>query len=120
MSVLPTLEATGAPFSSRGHFVGGRPAVVRVNALAATPYAARRASASFPVGSIIVEIHGEAAGQPAATFVMQKREAGFFDEGGDWEYTAVRADGTIEDRGRLASCARCHAEAAAGWIFGRQ
>jgi len=49
---------------------------------------------------------------------MIKRDAGFFPEGGDWEYVATDRDGWVADRGQLKACARCHAEAKADWVFG--
>ena len=50
-------------------------------------------------------------------FAMVKRDPGFFPEGGDWEYVVTDSEGWIEDRGALALCARCHAEAKADWVF---
>jgi hypothetical protein len=49
---------------------------------------------------------------------MAKRDAGFYAEGGDWEFVVLDAAGRLEDRGKLALCARCHAEATADWVFG--
>jgi hypothetical protein len=49
---------------------------------------------------------------------MTKRDAGFYPEGGDWEYLVLDAEGHLEDRGKLALCARCHAEGNGDWAFG--
>jgi hypothetical protein len=55
---------------------------------------------------------------PGPTFAMAKRDPGFFPQGGDWEYIVLGADGRLEDRGKLALCARCHAEGNADRVFG--
>ena len=40
---------------------------------------------------------------------MLKREAGYFPEGGDWEYFTVDGSAAkIIERGKMASCAECH------------
>jgi hypothetical protein len=52
-------------------------------------------------------------------FAMIKQRSGFHPGGGDWEYLVIRPTGDIEQRGRLAPCARCHAEAPSDWLFGQ-
>jgi hypothetical protein len=49
---------------------------------------------------------------------MVKRPAGYDPTGGDWEYLVLDATGRIEQRGRLALCARCHADAPHDHLFG--
>ncbi|MBL6964079.1 MAG: hypothetical protein ISR55_09650 [Bacteroidetes bacterium] len=66
------------------------------------------------------------------TFAMIKREAGYFADGGDWEYVMMPFDagvnyttfpnGVLPDtssamRGKLANCAACHAAAGTDYIF---
>lgn len=116
---LATVKPAGKPFLSRGHFAGRWTAEVAANALAAPLYAELAPSTKFTVGSVLVKKHALASSSaPGPTFALVKREAGFFPEGGDWEYVALDAEGRVEDRGRLALCARCHAEASADWVFG--
>jgi hypothetical protein len=51
-------------------------------------------------------------GQLHGYAVMTKRHAGYFPEGGDWEYEYVTVvPKRKETRGRLANCAACHASA---------
>jgi mono/diheme cytochrome c family protein len=65
-------------------------------------------------------------GDLAVTFAMVKREAGFWPEGGDWEYIMMPNDGSNDysahpngtlppegaaSRGMLANCQGCHAAA---------
>jgi hypothetical protein len=57
--------------------------------------------------------------EPATYFVMVKRAPGYDPPGADWEYVVVAPDSHVEERGRLALCARCHAEAAQDHTFGR-
>jgi len=66
-----------------------------------------------------VKTHSEKdSGAAGPVFVMFKRDPGFFPQGGDWEYLVADKDGWIEDRGPLVTCARCHAEGNADWVFG--
>jgi hypothetical protein len=37
----------------------------------------------------------------------------------DWEFLVLDPDGTVQQRGSLDACARCHAEAPHGGLFGR-
>jgi hypothetical protein len=116
MSEVPTLHRVGPLFASRGHFAGRWKAETRMNATAETAYAALRSSNRFPSGSMLVELHrGPSSNGPI--FAMVKRDPGFYPEGGDWEFVVTDADGWIEDRGALALCARCHAEAATDSVF---
>jgi len=110
------LAPVGGPFVSRGHFAGRKKAETRMNAAARSVYGNLVSSSRFPVGSLLVEVHRDpSAGGPI--FAMVKRDPGFFPEGGDWEYVVTDSEGWIEDRGAMALCARCHAEAKADWVF---
>jgi hypothetical protein len=106
-------------FPSQGHFDGRWMADVLANDLAAPAYLKLPAAAAFPQGSVVVQTHTDRlAGSPGPVFAMVKREPGYFAAGGDWEYIVTLADGRLEDRGQLPQCARCHADAASGWLFG--
>lgn len=72
-------------------------------------------------------------GDLLVTFAMIKREADYYPTGGDWEYVMMPNDGSndystnvngllpsdIDDasRGKLASCAGCHAEGGTDFLF---
>ena len=113
------LRAIGRPFVSRGHFGGRWQAEVLANESASSVYAALSRSSTFAAGAMLVKKHSEKDSRaPGPIFVMIKREPGFFPRGGDWEWLVADAEGWIEDRGAIASCARCHAEAGANWVFG--
>jgi hypothetical protein len=119
MNDLESFRPKGQPFLSRGHFVGEWKAQVSTSSEAAPIYAGLVKASRFPVGSVLVIKHSRKdSGSPGPIFVMVKRETGFFQAGGDWEYIVTDSDGWIEDRGPLTVCARCHAEAVADWVFG--
>lgn len=61
---------------------------------------------------------GKSGSAPIVYFVMVKRAPGYNPSGGDWEYLVVAPDGRVEDRGQVALCARCHAEAPHDFLFG--
>jgi hypothetical protein len=116
---LQAVRPIGKAFVSRGHFAGRWNAQVSVNDAARPSYANVVGSTRFAEGSLLVKRHVAATtSAPGPTFAMAKRAPGFFTEGGDWEYIALDADGRLQERGKLASCARCHAEANADNVFG--
>jgi hypothetical protein len=116
---LQSVRPIGKAFLSRGHFAGRWTAEVSLNEIASQAYANLAGSTKFAVGSLLVKKHASTkSAAPATTFAMVKRDAGFFPEGGDWEYVVLDAEGRLEDRGKLAPCARCHAEGNADWVFG--
>ena len=116
---LQAVRPVGKAFVSRGHFAGRWPAEIAVNETALEPYTHLAASSRFSVGSVLVKKHASTSSSaPGPTFVMTKRDSGFYPEGGDWEYLVLDAEGRLEDRGKLALCARCHAEGNADWVFG--
>jgi len=116
MGEVASLKSAGGVFVSRGHFAGRWKAETRTNDIAAPIYANLRPSSRFPAGALLVQIHRDSTAS-GPIFAMQKRDAGFFPEGGDWEYVVTDSAGWIEDRGTLALCARCHAEAKADFTF---
>lgn len=74
---------------------------------------------SLPPGAILVETHYRpGSSDPEVLFVMAKQPPGFDPDGGDWEYMVVEPGGMIAQRGRIALCARCHAEAPHDRVFG--
>jgi hypothetical protein len=116
---LQSVRSVGKQFLSRGHFAGRWTAEIAVNDTAMQLYTNLAASSRFGVGSVLVKKHASTSSRaPGPTFAMAKRDAGFFPEGGDWEYIVLAADGRLEDRGKLALCARCHAEGNADRVFG--
>ncbi|HMI83593.1 MAG TPA: hypothetical protein VK550_05830 [Polyangiaceae bacterium] len=116
---LQSVHPVGKAFVSRGHFAGQWTAQVAVNETALPVYTLLAPSSRFDVGSVLVKKHTSTrTSAPGPSFAMSKREAGFYPEGGDWEYVVLDAEGHLEDRGKLALCARCHAEANADWVFG--
>ena len=116
---LQSVQPVGKAFVSRGHFDGRWTVQVAVNEAALATYTNLAASSRFGVGSVLVKKHAStASASPGPIFVMTKRDPSFYPEGGDWEYLVLDAGGHLEDGGKLALCARCHAEANADWVFG--
>jgi hypothetical protein len=116
---LQSVRPVGKAFVSRGHFAGRWTAEIAVNEAAMQLYTNLAPSTRFAVGSVLVKKHAAtSASARGPTFAMAKREAGFFPEGSDWEYVVLDAEGRLEDRGKLALCARCHAEGNADGVFG--
>ena len=100
------------------HPIGPYAAVLRVGR-GADGYGARGRS-PMPEGAVIVESlsrTGDPTRDTETHYVMRKREPGYFAEGGDWEYAVADAEGTVQARGRLKLCARCHAEAPREFLF---
>jgi hypothetical protein len=86
---------------------------------AAKAYPALGPRRELAPGATLVERHLERGSEKITVyFAMVKRPAGYDPDGGDWEYLVVAADGQVEERGRLALCARCHAEAPHDRLFG--
>ena len=115
---LAQYRPVGARFVSRGHFAGRWQVQIAVNSVAEPTFGDLGPNSRFAVGSVLVKSHFDAeTGAPGPIFARVKREAGFFPEGDDWEYIATDADFSIEERGQLATCARCHAEGVADDTF---
>jgi hypothetical protein len=68
----------------------------------------------FPEGSIIVKESFKnkdgSKGDLSNLTIMVKRENGYSDDYGDWEYIMTKPDGTITDQGRLSMCISCHSK----------
>jgi hypothetical protein len=116
MGELAALDRVGTVFVSRGHFAGRWKAETRMNKDAAAAYAHLVSSMRFPGGSLLVQTHRDASTN-GPIFAMVKHDAGYFPDGADWEFVVTDSQGWIEDRGALALCARCHAEAPADGVF---
>lgn len=89
---------------------------------------------SFPVGTTFTkntfkaDKNGNATTMRTASFAMVKREAGYYPDGGDWEYVVMpfdanadytahpngSLDGAGANQGQLASCVGCHTKAGGG------
>lgn len=99
-----------------GHPGGARRAVLRVSPRA-EGYGRRGRAAFSPDATLVASLHSSDGAPPIAHYLMRKREPGYFPEGGDWEYAVVAPDGKVQAEGRLALCARCHAEATREHVF---
>lgn len=100
------------------HFAGAHDGEVLANESAAM-YPALGPSRTLPPGAVLVELDRPRGNDPViAHLAMTKRAAGFDPPGGDWEYVVVDPTGNVEQRGILAACARCHAEAPHDHVFG--
>jgi len=109
------IERESAPTE---HLSGGFSAEIRVSS-DAKGYGDPARSQPLPEGAMIVEVlRSPGSDVVEAFFVMLKRAPGYDATGHDWEYLVVRRDAQIEDRGRIALCARCHAEASSEHLFG--
>jgi hypothetical protein len=117
-SRVDDFEVIGS-FPSRGHGTGRWDAEVRGSQGAGAAIAALIGPTSrMPEGSVLVQRHTQRqGGVDLGLFAMEKRGAGYFPAGGDWEYVVVGRDGRVEARGKLESCARCHAEAPVDFVF---
>ncbi len=96
-----------------GHPVAAVDAVIGVDHGAAAY--GKRGRGGFPPGALIVETLG--VGATAIHYVLERKEPGYFPEGGDWQYSVVDAGGATLATGKLQLCARCHAEAPRDHVF---
>lgn len=75
----------------------------------------------FPVGSIIVREKNETATSepPQTVIAMVKREKGFSEATGDWEFFVFDgADLKLNSRESVGNCATCHIQAEkTDWVF---
>jgi hypothetical protein len=82
-------------------------------------YPLRGPTGTAPAGALLVERLFEAGRKdPSTYFVMIKHPPGYDPPGADWEYLVVAPDQHVEERGKLALCGRCHAEAPHDHLFG--
>jgi hypothetical protein len=114
MDGLSSFRKAGARARSQ-HLQGEHEAEVLVNE-AAGAYPALGPTRTLGPGSVLVEaLYATNQPEVAMYFVMSK-SAG---SNSEWEYAVVSSNGMVERRGALALCARCHAEAPYGQVFGR-
>ncbi|MDI1432424.1 hypothetical protein [Polyangium sorediatum] len=104
------------PRARSQHLAGEHDAEVLANDEAAA-YPALGPQRPLAAGAVLVEaLYTAGSSDVALYFAMAKRASA---QGGEWEYLVVRADGQVEQRGRLALCERCHTEAPDDHVFGR-
>jgi hypothetical protein len=109
-----------AKTASRGHGAASWTVELRGNPIAQQDFDRLVPGASMPADAQLVALHADrATGTELGWFVMHKQPPGYFPEGGDWEYLVVGVDGNVQAAGKLAACARCHAQAPADWVFPR-
>ncbi len=109
---LGSLRKT-TPRARSQHVAGEHDAEVLTNDEAAA-YPSVGPQRPLAAGAVLVEaLYAAGSADVAMYFAMAKQP------GGGWEYLVVRADGQVEQRGRLALCERCHAEAPDDHVFGR-
>ncbi|APR87436.1 hypothetical protein A7982_12785 [Minicystis rosea] len=114
---LKTLRPVVKRAAASGHLTGELEADVLAGS--AGTYPVLGPESRVPPGATLVERLFEPGGaSPVAYFVMVKRPPGFDPGGNDWEYLVVTPGGSIEQRGPLPLCARCHAEAPHDRLFG--
>lgn len=108
-------------WSELGRVTTAHPGSARRAVLRASPEAAdygRRGRQPFvPDATLVASLHSSDGAAALTHYVMRKREPGYFPEGGDWEYAVVSPEGKLLAEGRLALCARCHAEATREHVF---
>lgn len=81
---------------------------------AAAAYPALGPERRLGAGAVLVEeLHRPGSPDIEAYFAMARRPDG------RWEYLIVTPAGEVDQRGRLALCERCHAEAPHDHVFGR-
>jgi hypothetical protein len=86
---------------------------VRVSASAVEDYRLLTAGKQWAPGTSVAAFHlRRQDGAAASIYAMTKLP------GGPWEFVVAAPDGTVEARGALPLCARCHADAAADSLFG--
>lgn len=117
---LDRFDVLSASFRSRGHGTGDWEAELRGSPGAGDHLDGLVPGRQMPVGTVLYQRHEQRqVGAEIGAFAMEKRPAGYFPGGGDWEYVILDREGRIEARGKLAPCARCHAEAPTDFVFPR-
>jgi hypothetical protein len=101
------------PFPSRGHDPPRWLSDPRVAPGSTEVYRAAVPGTRFPAGFTVGVLHIERdSGAEHSLFAMEKRSDG------RWDYVVADRSGVIRERGRLALCERCHAEAPSDGLFG--
>lgn len=98
---------------------GGRYLNNYANATAAQEYGKYEDVTQMPVGSVLVKdgivVNGKGQTGISPLFVMEKMQAGFDTEGGDWRYTMIMPNGAVvgttkgKGSASVKFCAECHA-----------
>jgi hypothetical protein len=109
-------KASRTRFVSKGHLDDRFTADVYVNAQASGGYASEIAAFS-PGAMLVKEQFDRTSGQPAGILAMEKREAGFDPENGDWRWIVIDAKGALVGEGKLERCAACHRESKHDFVF---
>lgn len=97
---------------SRGHGAGGWSIQIRTDPASAESYRALSLHTRFDPGTVLVAVHRSAAGEPGPIFAMTRTADA------TWSYVAADPNGSLTRGADLALCARCHAEAPHGQLFG--
>lgn len=114
MDALASFRKAGNRAKSQ-HLQGDHEAEVLVNE-AAGAYPTLGPARPLGPGSVLVEaLYATNQTTVAMYFVMTKSSG----SNSEWEYAVVSNTGMVERRGALTLCARCHAEAPHGQVFGR-
>jgi len=116
VSAFPVVDDRRLP--SSGHNPPYWSGVVRVNGALLGAYQQLGPGSAASAGAVALEAHYDLAGNAQQLFAMEKHEPGYDPGGGDWEYIVMSPDGTVESRGPLALCSRCHAESPHDHLFG--
>ena len=123
-----------------GQMAHGGPEGTSADSTVREVYATSDLTGSIPTRTIITKnthkrgLNGNASDQIYVSFALVKREAGYYPDGGDYEFIMMPNDGSVdyskhpfgmlpeeesEMRGKLNMCATCHADAEGGdFIFG--
>lgn len=109
------------PYVSATH--GGRYVQNYADAVAAEPYGRFEEIGEMPAGGTIAKpsfvAHPDGRLAPGPLFLMEKMEAGFNPDSGDWRYTLINPDGAVvgvtngPGSENVEFCAGCHMPAAA-------
>ncbi len=114
------MEVLSVMSASQGHGTGAWTGEIRGSEGVGLQLDALVVGQTMKRGTVLVEGHTQVErGTQLGLFAMEKREDGYFLEGGNWEYVVVGREGMVEARGRLEMCARCHAEAPVDFVFPR-
>ena len=113
-------KLTANRFVSAGHASGRFDVEVYANPAAASAYT--KHTGTFPEGVVFVKEHWErAAGsegvQPGPLMAMEKMQAGYDPEHGDWRYVVVGPDGKLLTNGKPEGCVLCHDDAPRDHVF---
>lgn len=107
------------PRAPSQHLAADHEGETLTNELAAT-YPSVGPARSMPASAVVVQrLYAPGAQTPEVLFAMVKGDSPAGAVDGSWEYLVLDPAGLVTDRGALAACARCHAEAPSDGLFGR-